>query len=61
MRWVARAREQACGSETLMGAWLDDKAVQEALHVKADGGGMHYRQTCGDLRPLYEKIVPKHR
>ena len=53
--------DYSCGGETEMSKWLDDKSVQEALHVKANGGGMRYHQTCGDLRPLYAKLIPRYK
>lgn len=58
---LGQLNDYACGSETLMGKWLDSKDVQDALNVVSNGGGMRYKQTCGDLRPLYAKLVPKHK
>jgi len=52
--------EYACGGETAMGKWLDSTAVQKALHVSS-GGGMRYKTTAGDLRPLYKKLIPKYK
>ena len=49
-----------CGSETLMSAWLGSKEVQKALHVvNHPSQHFNYDANCGDLRPLYAKLVPK--
>ena len=50
-----------CGGQSAMDKWLADPAVVAALHVKADTGRMHYRQSAGDLTALYKKLVAKYR
>jgi len=52
--------DYACGGESMMSKWLDDASVQAALHVTSSGG-MRYKQSAGDLRPVYEKLVQKFR
>ena len=44
-----------------MGDWLAQTDVMAALHVKANTGGMTYRRTAGDLRPLYKTLIAKYR
>ena len=58
---LGQLNDYSCGSETLMSKWLASAEVQEALNVNPNGGGMRYKQTCGDLRPLYAKLVPKYK
>ena len=58
---LGQLNDYACGAESAMDAWLDDKAVQAALHVTDDKAGMRYKQTCGDLRGLYAQLIPQYR
>ena len=57
---LGQLNDYACGSETLMSAWLDSPAVQTALHVNTSGR-MRYDANVGDLRPLYQTLVPKYK
>jgi len=56
---LGQLNDYACGGEGAMHKWLADAAVQHALHVQTSGG-MHYKQTVGDLRPVYERLVRKY-
>ena len=55
---VGQLNDYACGGESMMSKWLDDASVQAALHVTSSGS-MRYKQSAGDLRPVYEKLVQK--
>ncbi len=44
-----------------MDKYLADPSVVEALHVKANVGGMTYHKTVGNLIPLYTRLVQKYR
>ena len=57
---LSQLNDYECGSETLMSAWLGLEAVQKALHVvNHPSQRFNYDANCGDLRPLYAKLVPK--
>jgi hypothetical protein len=43
-----------------MSTWLDSPAVQAALHVNVSGT-MRYDANVGDLRSLYQRLVPKYK
>ena len=50
-----------CGAETVMSDWLAIPSVIEALHVQANGTGMQYVKTVGNLLPLYQQLIAKYR
>ena len=48
-----RLGDYKCGSEAAMVKYLATPQVAAAIHVKEGTGGMRYKLTVPDLRPLY--------
>merc|ERR1711871_1235348 len=54
-----------CGGDAAVAAWLSQKEVADALHVKSGTPGMTYNwgpyNISGDLRPLYHRLAQTYR
>lgn len=51
---LGRLGDYKCGSEGAMVKYLADPKVAAAIHVREGTGGMRYKLTVPDLRPLYK-------